>query len=218
MGCPRVAAPKSTAQRKGFAEGCQPLRSPVNRRALAALGVNMGYRYVSLLVCGLVAGCATSPPPPPAPPPQPRPSPTVYYYPLRGQTAEQQDRDRYECYLSARQRSGYDPSLVRPEPPAVKVAPVPPAGHDVVAGAATGAVIGAVVSQPWQTAEGAAIGAAAGAVLGAVSDSARQQQADRVQAAKDQERGRANAQVDAAVIAYRNAMQACLEARGYSVR
>jgi len=178
----------------------------------------MRYRFATLFAFGLVAGCATEPPPPPAPPPPPRPSPTVYYYPLHEQSAEQQDRDRYECYLSARQSTGYDPSVAHREAPPVKVVATPPPGTNVLGGAVTGAVVGAAVSSPWQTGEGAAIGAAAGAVLGAIVDSSRQQQVDHMQSAQDQERSRVNAQYDAAVMAYRNAMQACLEARGYSVR
>jgi hypothetical protein len=176
-------------------------------------------RLGAAILGALVAGCASQPPaPPPVATPPPPPSSDVFFYPLHGQTAEQQDRDRYECYLSARQRSGFDPSVARPDRPPVRVVAVPPPGSDTVAGAATGAVIGAAVSHPWDTAEGAAIGAGAGAVIGAASDAARQQQAERIQAGQEQEQSRTDAQTDAAVLSYRSAMQACLEARGYSVR
>lgn len=53
-----------------------------------------------------LAGCASQP----AAAPAPRPSPTVYFYPLKGQSAEQQDRDRYECYRWAHRQTGFDPS------------------------------------------------------------------------------------------------------------
>jgi hypothetical protein len=172
----------------------------------------------AFLTLAVLAGCASEPPPTPSAPLPPRPSPDVYFYPVKGQTAEQQDRDRYECYLWARQRTGFDPSRMPPDQAPVRVVAVPPPGHDTAAGAVTGAVIGAAVSQPWETAEGAAIGAVAGAVIGAASDAARQQQAAQAQAQQDQARSQANAQLDAAVQSYRSAMQSCLAARGYSVR
>jgi hypothetical protein len=136
----------------------------------------------------------------------------VYFYPQHGQSPEQQDRDRYECYRWAHRQTGFDPSAPRHDGAAtVQVVAGPPPGYAVAAGAATGAVIGAAVAQPWETAEGAAIGAVAGAIIGAAVESSREQQALGSVA-------RANAQSDAAVIAYRDAMKACLAARGYSVQ
>ena len=106
------------------------------------------------------------------------------------------------------------PAAVRPR----RSLPCRPRAHDTLAGAATGAIIGAAVSSPWDSAEGAAIGAVAGAVIGAASDASRQQSATRVQDQQDAERDRAIAQSDAVVLDYRNAMQACLAARGYAVQ
>ena len=175
-----------------------------------------------LALAALVTGCASEPPAAaPAAPASPavRPSSNVYFYPVHGQSADQQDRDRYECYLWARKQTGYDPSQVRRDGgPPVQVVAMPPPGYDTMAGAATGAVVGAAVSQPWHTAEGAAIGAVAGAVIGAASDASRQQEAQRVQAEKDAERERAAAQADSAVLDYRNAMKSCLAVRGYTVQ
>jgi hypothetical protein len=143
----------------------------------------------------------------------------MYFYPTNGQSTDQQDRDRYECYLWARKQTGYDPGLPRSDGgPPVHVVAMPPPGHDTLAGAATGAVIGAAVSEPWHSGEGAAIGAVAGAVIGAASDASRQQTAQSVEAQENAERDRVIAQSDAAVLDYRNAMKACLEARGYSVQ
>jgi hypothetical protein len=170
------------------------------------------------IACGWLGGCAAQPTTTPAAPAPPLTSPDVYFYPLKAQGVEQQDRDRYECYLWARQHTGFDPSRTGPDQPPVRVVAVPPPGHDTAVGAVTGAAIGAAVAQPWETGEGAAIGAAAGAMLGAASDAARQQQADQAQAQLDQARSRSNAQMEAAIQSYRRAMQACLEARGYAVR
>lgn len=95
-----------------------------------------------------LAGCASQPASAPAAPTAARPSPSVYFYPQRGQSPEQQDRDRYECYRWAHRQTGFDPSAPRED--------------------------------------------------GTVA--------------------RASAQSDAEVIAYRDSMQACLAARGYSVQ
>src|SRR5688572_16435530 len=81
---------------------------------------------------------------PPEPPPSQRPSTQVYFYPAKGQTTEQQSRDRYECYLWATKQSGFDPSLPQLAPhQRVEVVPMPPPGHGTVSGAITGAAIGA---------------------------------------------------------------------------
>ena len=40
----------------------------------------------------------------------PPPETNVYFYPVRGQSPEQQDRDKYECNTWAVQQSGFDPS------------------------------------------------------------------------------------------------------------
>ena len=199
-----------------------------NRRTKAGCDMRRRTLFTSTLIflalMALVSGCAAEPTASapvgvPAPNSAPRPSSTVYFYPLRGQSAEQQDRDRYECYLWARRQTGCDPSRLHPDGgPPVRVEPTPPPGYGTAAGAATGAVIGAAVSQPWDTAEGAAIGAVAGAVIGAAMDASRQQEAKRVESEINAERAQANAQADAAVLEYRRAMQSCLEARGYAVK
>jgi hypothetical protein len=105
----------------------------------------------------------------------PRPSLTqVYFYPLKGQTIEQQSRDHYECYDWAIKQTGFDPSL-SPLPPEqrVRVVPLPPPGHDTAVYAIAGAVLGAILGGPRHAASGALIGAAGGATVGAASDSTR---------------------------------------------
>jgi hypothetical protein len=163
--------------------------------------------------------CASAPPTPvePAPAPPP-PSTEVYFYPTKGQSAAQQDRDRYECYLWAKKQTGFDPSAPGLAPhQRVRVIPTAPPGSDTAAGAVTGAVIGAVVSPPSRSAEGAAVGAIAGAVLGAASDASRQEQAERVQQHYDQQQVRRMARLEQQADSYRRAMAACLEGRGYTV-
>jgi outer membrane lipoprotein SlyB len=168
------------------------------------------------------------PPPPSAPPPTTPPaapldsnhaaSANVYFYPKQGQTREQQDRDRYECYLWARSQTGYDPSVLRTDVQSnVRVVAVPGPGHDAASGAFTGAVIGAVVSRPREAGVGALIGAAAGAVFGAASDASRQKRANDEQARLDRAEAQSAARAESNVQSYQRAMKACLSGRGYSV-
>lgn len=142
----------------------------------------------------------------------------VYFYPNKGQGLEQQERDRYECYLWAVRKTGFDPSVSQLAPhQRVEVIPQPPLGHDTAAGAVTGALLGAIVSAPHHTAEGAAIGAAAGAVLGSVSDAGRQEQTQRLQNQYNLQEYQQAARIEKQARDYRRAMSACLEGRGYSV-
>jgi hypothetical protein len=151
--------------------------------------------------------------------PSPLPSTQVYFYPNHGQSAAQQDRDRYECYLWAKKQTGFDPSSTQLAPhQRVEVWPMPPTGYDIAVGAATGAVLGAVVSPPNKTAEGVAVGAITGAVIGAASDAARQEQAERIQQSYDQRDAQRIAQLERQASSYRRAMAACLQGRGYTVR
>lgn len=187
--------------------------------ALAPLA-RRGLGFPLLLSAALAAGgCAAPPAPPPIERAVAMPSTRVYFYPAAGQGPAQQDRDRYECYLWAKQQSGFDPGQPPPAPPAVSVAAVPPPGGDTLAGAAAGAVVGAAVSRPREAGEGALAGAVAGALIGASSDAARQEQADRLQRRSDQSAARD----EAAALAqgarnFRRAMAACLTGRGYTVR
>jgi hypothetical protein len=99
----------------------------------------------SVLLIGLGAGCATSPP-----------KPSVHAYPARGQKAEQMARDTSHCEMWAKQQTGYDPV------------------GDTAVGAAVGTLIGGAVGAGGGAAVGAASGgsvgrgAATGAVVGGV--------------------------------------------------
>lgn len=183
-------------------------------------------RYAMLVaVVAAVTACETPPPRrvhpyrteqvPPAPPP---PQTQVYFYPTAGQTAQQQSRDRYECYLWAVKQSGFDPSLPSLAPhQRVEYVPRPPPGQNTVAGAITGAVVGAAVSRPRDAGAGAVVGAVAGGILGAAADSANQAEADRVQSRYDRRNAQRDALLEQQAQSYRRAMSACLEGRGYAV-
>jgi hypothetical protein len=163
------------------------------------------------LAAAVVSGCATAPQRSvvEAPPLDTR----VMVYPARGQSPEQLDRDRYECHLWAVRESRFDPSAPGvPEAYRVHVEPAPAPGAATVAGALTGAVLGAAVASPHDEGAGAVVGAVAGAVVGAAVEQSRAEAAQRV----EEQSGRRAARYDATAAAYRRAISACLEGRGYT--
>lgn len=151
--------------------------------------------------------------------PTPPPPTQVYFYPTRGQSLKQQERDRYECYLWAVKQTGFDPSQPNLAPhQQFEVVPQTPPGHDTAVGAVTGAVIGAVVAPPGRSAQGAVVGAVVGTVAGAASDTARAEEVARAQQRVDQRDAQRRAELEQKAANYRRAMTACLEGRGYTVR
>ncbi|MES1192070.1 MAG: glycine zipper 2TM domain-containing protein [Steroidobacter sp.] len=170
---------------------------------------------VAMLMAAL-SGCVVAPPPRArvVQPAEPAPVRDVYIYPNNGQSAEQTDRDRYECHLWAVKQTHFDPSMVSAgQAPRVTVV-APPPGANTAAGAITGAVIGAAVSNPHNGPGGALIGAVAGAMIGAAADQQNQQQAEEAQRQYDRSY---EAQARPAEN-YRRALSACLEGRGYTVK
>ncbi|MFV8819669.1 glycine zipper 2TM domain-containing protein [Haliea sp. E17] len=176
---------------------------------------------LSLLACLLVISC-TSPTYPARTVPAPAPAPTqleatkIYFYPTRGQSEEQQDKDRYECYLWAVKQSGFDPSVAQLAPhQRVEVVPEPPPGTGTAAGAVTGAIAGSILAGHGSREEGAILGAIAGAMIGTAADASRQAQAEKMTEQVNYEK---YARVDMLARDYRRAMTACLEGKGYVVR
>jgi hypothetical protein len=143
----------------------------------------------------------------------------IYIYPAKGQSQEQQDRDRYECHSWAVRQTGFDPS--RPQtaasdtPHATPNQPPPPQGH-VVRGAARGAALGAVGGA---ITGDAGTGAAAGAAMGGLVGGMRRRQ-QRRQYQEQQQQVAAQAAINSQQSqrnAYHRAMAACLTGRGYTV-
>jgi hypothetical protein len=166
-----------------------------------------------------LSGCVEAPPSRAYAPPPPPPSLTVYAYPQQGQSAEQLDRDRYECSVWATQQSGFDPSAPNVPPhQRVRVVGGPPPGSGVAAGAITGGILGAAIANPYNAGAGLLLGALVGGAIGAGAEASSHAQA---QAAADSSVN-AHMQAQAAQIErrasdYRRALSACLEGRGYSV-
>ena len=131
----------------------------------------------------------------------------LYIYPNKGQSPEQQSRDRYDCHLWAVQQTGFDPTRAQASAPP----PAPPQGG-VFKGAARGAAVGAVGGAiAGNAGTGAAVGAATGGLIGGMKQRGQaqhQQQAQANQAAQQQN----------ALAAYNRALSACLSGRGYTVK
>jgi hypothetical protein len=131
----------------------------------------------------------------------------LYIYPNKGQSSEQQSRDRYDCHRWAVQQTGFDPTTAQASAPS---APLPSGG--VFKGAARGAAVGAVGGAiAGDAGKGAAIGAGTGGVIGGMRQ--RQQ-------AQSQQQAQANqaAQQQSAYAGYNHALSACLSGRGYTVK
>lgn len=137
-----------------------------------------------------------------------------YVYPTKDQSAEQQEKDRLECYTWAKGKTGFDPMKApeasAPPPQAVRSGTSPVRG--AARGAATGAVVGAIAGD---AGKGAAAGAAGGAMIGGM----RRRDAARTNTrAKEQYRAQEQASAKAQRAEYDRAWGACLEGRGYTVR
>ena len=135
-------------------------------------------------------------------------------YPAKGQSQEQLDKDKYECYSWAKQQSGFDPMQ---QPKATEPPPQQQAQRGgVVRGGARGAAVGAATGAiAGDTGKGAAIGAASGALVGGMRrrDQQRQQQQAEQQWAQQQATTYTKNRDG-----YNRAYGACLEGRGYSVK
>jgi hypothetical protein len=140
----------------------------------------------------------------------------VMVYPAKGQSVQAQQKDEYECFGWAKQRTGYDPT--RPSyasaPPGSS--PPPPQGQ-IARGTARGALIGAATGaiRDDDAGKGAAAGAAAGALIGAFR---RRDQRRRHESQARQQQQYQSTQQNSQRDGYNRAFAACMEARGYVVR
>jgi hypothetical protein len=132
-------------------------------------------------------------------------------YPAKGQSQQQQEKDKYECYTWAKGQTGFDPMQAGSTPQA----PPPPQGPggERVKGAARGAAVGAVVGEIAHddAGKGAAAGAAGGAMIGGMKK--RDKQKATAQAQQQQGAAVASKQGE-----YNRAFGACMEGRGYTVK
>ena len=139
----------------------------------------------------------------------------VAIYPARGQSAQQMEQDKFECFSWARNQTGFDPTA--PAPPITTAAPqsrstTSGAARGGIKGAALGAGIGALGGS---AGSGASLGAWKGGTFGGLRS---RSQRDRNRAAQEQAAQQQFAQRAQAQDAYNRAYGACLEGRGYTVR
>ena len=127
------------------------------------------------------------------------------YYPAKGQSGQQQNRDQGECQVWAQQTTGINPANLAPPQAPQQTGPAV-GGGERLRGAARGAVVGEIAGG--RGGEGAAIGAMVGGAR------ARRNQAAQNQQAQSQ----AEAQHASAINTYNRAVGACMEGRGYTVR
>ncbi len=137
----------------------------------------------------------------------------VFIYPSRGQSPQQEQFDKGQCYSWAVQQSGFDPAN-----PQVYTPPPPPPGAPqggLFRGAAGGAALGAVGGAIGGDAgKGAAIGAAVGGLFGLMRRARwAEEQQQQQQSYVAQQQG-AMAQGHAS---YNRAFSTCMTARGYAV-
>jgi hypothetical protein len=166
---------------------------------------------IPVVLLGLLSACVTPPPRTyavPEPPPQ-----RVFVYPAHGQSPEQTERDRYECHTWAVQQTGVDPSRTTNAYERVIVQPSTPPGSNAVGGAIAGAIIGSIIGGPRNAGAGLVLGGATGAIVGSAADANAQQQARMTQQQINEEAAEGRAHADA----YRRAIGACLQGRGYTV-
>jgi len=136
-------------------------------------------------------------------------------YPAKGQSADQQKRDRGDCHLWAVDQTGFDPSKVTPPPSTITTTTEQgkAVGSGALArGAARGAAVGAVGGAIGGDAgKGAAIGAATGSLIGGMRhrDATRPQTISQTNPAYTDYKARQDR--------YLKATKACLTARGYTV-
>lgn len=132
----------------------------------------------AIVFAAALSGCASAPA-----------TPTVYAYPAKGQTSQQQAQDTSECQTWAKQQTGWDPATSTAKGAGIGLA------IGALGGAALGAAAGAAVGS---AGTGAAIGAAAGGIGGAAYGGTSQY-------SKGQE-------------GYDQAFGACMSGRGYTTK
>jgi len=120
-------------------------------------------------------------------------------YPSKGQSPQQMEQDKYECYTWAKQQTGFDP--MQAQQASQNQGPT----GEVVKGAAVGALGGlAIGSIAGDAGKGAAIGAVGGGLIGGIRKKQKQEKQASAAAAGRNE--------------YNRAFGACLEGRGYTVK
>ena len=138
-------------------------------------------------------------------------------YPAKGQSEDQMEKDKYQCYSWAKNQTGFDPmkTPTASSPPPKKQAQKGGAGRGAVGGAAAGAVVGGITGGRSGAGKGALIGGGGGALIGGMrrENQRKQEEQARNQWEREQTNNYARARSE-----YNRAFGACMEGRGYSVK
>jgi hypothetical protein len=139
----------------------------------------------------------------------------LYVFPAKGQSQEQTERDKYDCYQWAKRQTGFDPmqaptaTSAPPQQTASTASPL----RGAVGGAAVGAVVGGIARD--DAGKGALAGAAGGALIGGMR---RRNQAKSQYQAEQQWAQEQAGQYTQRRNEYNRAYAACLEGKGYTVK
>ena len=140
-------------------------------------------------------------------------------YPAQGQSQDQLEKDKFECYTWAKGETGFDPMQVptdsSPAPSQEKKSVGGSALKGGAVGAVGGAVIGGIAGGKKSARKGLAIGGLTGGALGGARSSRQNRQAeqDRNQWEQQQANQYMQQRND-----YNRAYSACLSGRGYTVK
>lgn len=135
-------------------------------------------------------------------------------FPAQGQSEEQMEKDKFQCYTWSRDQTGFDPKA-RPQAttaPPPQQQPTTSAGRGAVRGGAAGIAVGAISGNARR---GARVGAASGAVVGS---SRKRSQQKQQQQANQQWAQQEAAKYEQARATYNRAYSACMEGQGYTVK
>ncbi len=134
-------------------------------------------------------------------------------YPAKGQSQEQMEKEKFECYTWAKQQTGFDPMQV---PTASTPPPQEQAGQGgALKGAAVGAGAGALIKRDGSRSKGAGTGAVVGGVLGGVRQSRQRSQDQQARQQWEQQQANEYAQKRNT---YNRAYSGCMEGKGYTVK
>jgi outer membrane lipoprotein SlyB len=140
-------------------------------------------------------------------------------YPAQGQSNDQMEKDKFECYGWAKNQSGFDPMQMptasSPPPPKGKKSVGGSTVAGGVIGGAGGAVIGGIAGGKKSAKRGALIGGLTGGAIGGMRSSSQNKQADAKR--KQWEQEQANQYMQKRNLYNRN-FAACMEGKGYSVK
>lgn len=140
-------------------------------------------------------------------------------YPAQGQSQDQLEKDKFECYTWAKGETGFDPMQMptasSPAPSQEKKSVGGSALKGGAVGGIGGAVIGGIAGGKKKAKKGALIGGLTGGALGGARSSRQNRQAeqDRNQWEKQETNKYMQQRND-----YNRAYSACLSGRGYTVK